>query len=47
VKFGKGIVAAINENPKERHTIEIKFASGQQKILDLQICLDNKLLSFE
>ncbi len=46
-KFGKGIVVAINENTKERHTIEIKFINGQQKTLDLQLCLDNKLLSFE
>jgi DNA helicase-2/ATP-dependent DNA helicase PcrA len=46
-KFGKGIVVAINENTNERHTIEIKFLNGQQKTLDLQLCLDNKLLSFE
>lgn len=46
-KFGKGIVVAINDNSQERHTIEIKFFNGQQKTLDLQLCLDNKLLSFE
>lgn len=46
-KFGKGAVISINENLKERQTIEIKFFGGQQKTLDLQICLDNKLLSFD
>lgn len=47
VKFGKGVVAAINENSKEKKTIVINFFIGQQKTLDLQICLDSKLLSFE
>jgi len=45
-KFGKGIVISINENTNERSTIEIKFSNGLQKKLDLQICLDSKLLIF-
>ena len=47
MKFGKGIVVAINGNSKERQTVEIKFFNGQQKILDLDLCLNNKLLIFE
>jgi DNA helicase II / ATP-dependent DNA helicase PcrA len=47
VKFGKGIVVAINGSQTEKQTIEIKFLSGQQKTLDLEICLDNKLLIFD
>ena len=47
LKFGKGFVVAINENGNERQTIEIKFLNGQQKTLDLQLCLDNKLLIFD
>ncbi len=46
-KFGRGAVVAINENSMDKQTIEIIFFSGQHKTLDLQICLDNKLLSFE
>ncbi len=46
-KFGKGIVTETNENSAEKQTIKINFFSGEQKTLDLQICLDNKLLIFE
>jgi DNA helicase-2/ATP-dependent DNA helicase PcrA len=46
VKFGKGVVVAIDESSNEQQTIEIKFSSGVKKKLDLQICLNNKLLSF-
>ncbi|PYG87036.1 DNA helicase-2/ATP-dependent DNA helicase PcrA [Ruminiclostridium sufflavum DSM 19573] len=46
-KFGRGVVAAVNENPADRQTVEINFFSGRRKTLDLQLCLDNKLLSFD
>ena len=48
VKFGRGMVVAINnEHDSDRHMIEIKFFKVGCRKLDLQLCLDNKLLSFE
>ncbi len=48
VKFGRGMVVAINqETEADRHMIEIKFFKVGCRKLDLQLCLDNKLLSFE
>lgn len=48
VKFGKGVVIAINDNSQtDKHTIEIKFFNGGSRKLDFKLCLDNKLLSFE
>lgn len=45
-KFGRGVVAEINESSAENQTIKVKFFSGGYKTLNLQICLENKLLSF-
>lgn len=47
IKFGRGIVVAINEKSADEHAIKIKFLSGEQKTLDLKICLENNLLTFE
>ncbi len=47
-KFGRGMIVAINqEHDSDRHTIEIKFFKVGCRKLDLQLCLDNKLISFE
>lgn len=46
VKFGKGVVIAVNENENEQQTIEIKFSGGVHKVLDLKICLNRKLINF-
>ncbi|QNU65405.1 ATP-dependent helicase [Ruminiclostridium herbifermentans] len=46
-KFGRGAVAEINESSADNQTIKIKFFSGEYKTFNLQICLENKLLSFD
>jgi DNA helicase-2/ATP-dependent DNA helicase PcrA len=46
-RYGTGVVAEINESSTENQTIKIKFFSGEHKTFNLQICLENKLLSFE
>ncbi|ACL75041.1 ATP-dependent helicase [Ruminiclostridium cellulolyticum] len=48
VKFGRGMVVAINkEHGSDRHMIEIKFFKVGCRKLDLQHCIDKKLLKFE
>ncbi len=46
-RFGRGVVSEINESSAENQTIKIKFFSGEYKTFNLQICLENKLLSFD
>jgi DNA helicase-2/ATP-dependent DNA helicase PcrA len=46
-RYGTGVVAEINESSAENQTIKIKFFSGEHKTFNLQICLENKLLSFD
>ncbi|HEX2926377.1 MAG TPA: ATP-dependent helicase [Ruminiclostridium sp.] len=47
-KFGKGVIVSVKgDEASDRHTIEIKFFKGGCKKLDLQLCLDNKLISFD
>ena len=46
-KYGRGVIADINESSEDNQTIEIKFFSGEYKTFNLQICLENKLLSFD
>ncbi len=43
-RFGRGVVAEINESSADNQTIKIKFFSGEYKTFNLQICLENKLL---
>jgi DNA helicase-2/ATP-dependent DNA helicase PcrA len=48
VKFGRGVVVAVDDNPSsDGNMIEIKFFKCGQKKLDLQLCLNNSLLTFE
>ncbi len=50
-KFGRGAVISIEPpdqpNPMSGQTVEIKFFNGTVKKLDLQLCLENRILEIE
>ncbi len=49
-KFGRGVVISMgceDQNDYQHQIIEIKFFNGEVKKLDLQICMENKMLEIE
>ncbi len=50
-RFGRGAVIAMDPadqpNPLSGQTVEIKFFNGMVKKLDLQLCLENRILEIE